>query len=97
MIRSLLYLAILTAITVAAWVGFSVYHSYSTSTIDDATSIIITPIPGEFDKEVIESIKNKRKVEVDLNEQKIVISPTPIETIEEAEGSTATPSGQIEL
>jgi len=93
MIKSLLYLAILTTATVSSWISFSVYHNYTTSTIDSDTSIIITPIQAEFDRETIERIKNKNKIDANLNEQKIVVTPTPDVILT----PTATPSGQIDL
>lgn len=93
MIKSLLYLAILTAVTVVSWIGFSVHHSYTASTIDDATEIRITPIPGEFDRETIEKIKNKRIIDADLGQELIIVSITP----DPDDESTATPEADIEL
>ena len=69
MYKSLLYIAILTATVVASWIGFSVYHGYTTSTISSDESIIITPISPSFDRETIEKIKTKKVIRADLSEQ----------------------------
>lgn len=84
MFKGLLYLAILTAAIVATWIGSSVYHSYTTSTISSDTSVIITPIPQEFDREIIESLRIKKVIRADLAED---IDQTSII-------SEATPSGE---
>jgi hypothetical protein len=72
MFKSLLYLAILTAAVVLSWIGFSVHHAFTTSTITGDEAIIITPIPPSFDREVIEKIKLKKTIGADLSEQQIV-------------------------
>ena len=69
MFKGLLYLAILSATIVFSWVGFSVYHNYTASTISSDTGIIISPIPQEFDREIIEKIRTKKVIRADLTEQ----------------------------
>jgi len=93
MIKSLLYLAIFTTATVITWIILSVYHNYTTSTIAQSTSIIITPIAPEFDQETIEKIKLKKVINADLSTVRVIISPEPIENQE----PEASPSGQGEL
>lgn len=93
MIKSLLYLAIFTTATVLSWIILSVYHNYTTSTITQGTSIIITPIAPEFDQETIQKIKLKKTIEADLSNVRVIISPAPIES-QEVEASL---SGQEEL
>ena len=93
MFKNLMYLAILTTATVASWIGFSIYHNYSTSTIDDAVKIRITPIPGEFDREVIESIKSKKTIPADLSDTREIISITTAPTLSQQ----ASPGAQVEL
>ena len=94
MIKGLLYLAILTAVVVASWIGFSVHHGYTTSTISSDTSIIITPIPASFDREIIEKIKAKKVIKADLSEQ-IVDTGQLNEATPEAQPATG--SAQQEL
>ena len=93
MIKSLLYLAIFTTATVLSWIILSVYHNYTTSTITQGTSIIITPIEAEFDQETIQKIKLKKTINADLSTVRVIISPAPIEN----QKLEATPAGQEEL
>ncbi len=92
MIKSLLYLAILTTAVVASWIGFSVYHNYTTSTISQDTNIRIIPIDPQFDRETIGTIKAKRVIEADLTKTKVETTLVP-----SASDSAATNSGQIDL
>ena len=94
MIKGLLYIAILTAVVVASWIGFSVHHSYTTSTISSDEAIIITPIPASFDRETIEKIKAKKVIKADLSEQIIETSQLNEAT---ASAQPATGSAQPEL
>lgn len=93
MIKSLLYLAILTTVTVLSWIVLSIYHNYTTSTIDQTTNIIITPIEPEFDQETIQKIKLKKVINANLSNVRAIISPSPIDSQE----PEASPSGQEEL
>lgn len=68
--KNLLYLAILTTIVVLSWVGFGIYNASVTSTITSDTSIAITPIPRDFNKSTIVSIKNKKVIPVDLSQKR---------------------------
>ncbi len=45
-----------------AWVGFTVYHTYRTSTISEKINQQIIPISPDFDTQVIDRIKNKQSV-----------------------------------
>lgn len=98
MIKTMLYLAILTVVVVVSWIGFSVHHSYTTSTISSDTSIRITPIPSGFDMEAIQNLKTKRVVPVDLEEIKVEASITPSPTQIISPGAEqSSPSGQVNL
>lgn len=85
----LLYFAILTTTVVASWIGFSIYHNFSSSTISVDTGIRITPIPSNFDKKTIDSLKERKQINVDLEEEVILPSITP-------EPSTASRSSILE-
>lgn len=89
MFKSLLYIAVLTLVVVASWIGLSVYHGYTTSTISSDTGIIITPIPSGFDGKIIEKIKTKKVIKADLSEQLIETSEVNEATVSanEATGS----------
>lgn len=94
MFKSVLYLAILSSAVVSSWIGFSVYHGYTTSTISSDTSVIISPIPPEFDREIIEKIKAKKVIKADLSEQIVEISEVSEAT---AAAKPATGSAQQQL
>ncbi len=93
MFKSLLYIAILTTAVVISWIGFTVHHSHTTSTISPDTKIRITPIPPSFNKEVIERIKAKKVISTDLDEDRAIISITP----EPRSSDESTNSGEIAL
>ena len=94
-------MAILTTVVIIAWIVFSIYHNYTTSTINRDTSISINPISAEFDSKTIDKIKSKQGVTTDLSEIKATASATTAEPIiAEATSSasqTASASGQTEL
>lgn len=106
MIKGLLYLAILTTVVMISWVGFGIYHNFTTSTINADTSIAITPIPPQFDKRTIEKMKSKKSIDADLNKTKAEISTTPQSETPIATASSAatvtpaassSPSSQLQL
>lgn len=92
MFKSLLYIAILTTAIVASWVGFSVYHGYTTSTISADTNIRIAPIEAKFDQETIGILRSKRVIKANLSEGKtsLTITPQPTNGI----SSVSSQSGQ---
>jgi hypothetical protein len=95
MLKSLLYLAIMTTAVVASWIGFAIYHNSVTSTISSDTSIRITPIDAQFDKETIETIRQKRVIRADLSETRVEVSIIPSSTASATTSSTG--SAQTEL
>lgn len=94
MIKGLLYLAILTTAIALSWIGFSVYHSYTTTTITNDAAIAITPIPGEFDRATIEILRKKNKIPVDLNGERQGIS-SESETGSDTKTATAAASPSV--
>ena len=58
------YLFILasTFVTVVFWIGFSIYHTWVTSTISPDLAIQIQPITPNFESAVIEKLKTREKV-----------------------------------
>lgn len=75
----------------ASWIGFSIHHNYTTSTISSDTSIRTIPIEPEFDRETIGKLKTKRLINADLFETRVQVTVTPEITI------PATGSGQTKL
>lgn len=77
-IQRMTILAIITFAIVLAWIGFSVHHSFTTSTITETENIQINPIAPDFDMKTIQELSKRKKV-------------VPVFTIE---SSTATTSAQ---
>lgn len=93
MFKSLLYIAILTTIVVISWVGFSVYHNRTTSTISEDLGIRITPIPGSFNKETIAKIKAKKAVSANLSETRA----PETDTENQSQNNQATQSASVNV
>lgn len=60
--KDFLYLAASSFVVVAAWIGFTLYHTWVTSTITPDLQIQIQPISPDFDTATIEGLKARRKV-----------------------------------
>ena len=61
------------------WVIFNVYHNYVSSTITDPLSYQIVPIEGSFDKNTIEQVKQRNRIDPS-NEIIVEISGSPTPT-----------------
>ncbi len=78
--RQLIILALLL-IFVMVWIGGSVYHNLTKSTISEVTKQEILPINPTFDTNIIEDLKKRRVISPNFE----VTIPTP--TIQETTGS----------
>ncbi len=63
--KDLTYLSFSLFILVAAWVGFSIYHSQVTSTISDNLQLRIKPIPNQFDRATINALQTHTAIQPD--------------------------------
>ena len=52
----------MTFLTIAAWIGFGIYHIWTTSTISQIDISAISPINPNFDTSVINSLKSRENV-----------------------------------
>ncbi|MGE5042488.1 MAG: hypothetical protein ACM3IJ_06340 [Candidatus Levyibacteriota bacterium] len=83
--RNIAYFASFTLFIALLWVGLSIYHNFSTSTISSDENIQINPISDSFNISAIEVLKKKEMVTVDLSQRimpavssgSAVIKPTP--------------------
>lgn len=89
--RDFLNLSISLFAVVTAWVAFSIYHSFTTTTISEDLQMQITPINPTFDTETIESLKSRKKIvplfQTDGKQEAstpATLTPTPIEEEEES-------------
>jgi hypothetical protein len=65
--KDIMLLLISGFIVVVAWIGFSIYHNYATSTISTTVGTQLQPIPGNFDTPTINNIKQRKKVTIDFS------------------------------
>lgn len=78
------YLLILSSILLITvlWVGFNIYHSYTTSNIGSGEIITVAPIDKSFDQNEINQIKNRKRIDVALDSIKnIPATPSPTITL----------------
>lgn len=66
----------LTFITVAAWIGFHIYHVSVTSTISEEIEKQIAPIDPNFDINTINKLKEREQVEPMYQYRETVEEPT---------------------
>ena len=92
--KDILTLLIPSFLVVVAWVIFSIYHSFVTSTIPESLNMQITAINPEFDTSVIENLKKREKV-TPIYEAEANPSIAPIDIEEDISPPISTDSGQI--
>jgi len=73
--KDILIIVILLFIFTFIWIGTSIYHSASSSTISETTSKDISPIKPNFDTKAIEKLKERKKINPSLELD--IITPTP--------------------
>lgn len=88
MLKNLLLLSSFSAFVVVVLIGLEIYHNFSTSSLSSRTQTRIESIPPNFDKETLESLKERVPVVVDLSESTNVIS-------EDTQGSPSIPTPSI--
>lgn len=90
MLKNLVYLVIFTTFVVAVWIGLTIYHNFSTTTISEVAQIQIVPISNTFNPPVIQNLKQRKQVSANLAETIFVAEE---ESNEATNG--ATPVAQI--
>lgn len=76
-LSGLAFLALLTTLAIVAWIGFSIYHQHTTSTISEQTSLQIVQITPSFNLKAVDSINKRKRVETDLQQVTVPSTPTP--------------------
>ena len=87
MLKNLVYLAIFTTFIVLVWIGVTIYHNFSTTTISEVTQIQIVPIKATFNKETVSNLKRRKQINADLS-QPSSISSTQIEGTTSSKSAT---------
>lgn len=60
--KNLVFVLSSSAVVTIAWIGFTIYHTAVTSTLDETLTDQIRPIPASFDEATIRDIMNRRDV-----------------------------------
>ncbi|RJQ35881.1 hypothetical protein C4559_05985 [Candidatus Microgenomates bacterium] len=61
--KEILFMLVSTFVLVTLWVGFSIYHSFVSSTIQEPLKIQIQPISPNFDDKAIQSFKKRGEID----------------------------------
>jgi hypothetical protein len=77
--RDILMIIVPLFILTVLWVMFTIYHNYTTSTIQDPLSIQIIPIDGNFDTKTLDKLKQRQNIQPDYEAtvSSVDLSPTP--------------------
>jgi hypothetical protein len=95
--KDLLTVLIPLFILTVLWVAFTVYHNFSTSTIQDPLTIQIIPIKGSFDLKTLDSLKSRTRVEPQYSASTISeLSPSPSPDEENPQGEEETSASASE-
>lgn len=60
--KDVLFLSISFFVIIVAWIAFSLYHTYVTTTISEDLFLQITPINPKFDTATIKTLKSRQKI-----------------------------------
>ncbi len=60
--KNLLFITISSFILILIWIGFSIYDKAVSSTIGEVLNIQIQPITPNFDEQMIDRLKKRKKV-----------------------------------
>jgi hypothetical protein len=80
--KDILFILISSFIVVVAWIAFSIYHIYITSTISDTIQAQLTPINPTFDPQTIK----------DLLKRSDIVPAFDIQTTASSEATAPTPT-----
>lgn len=74
MLKNFVYLTIFTTFIVIVWIGVTIYHNISTTTISEVAQIQIAPINPTFNKATIANLKKRKQIEADLSRSITVVT-----------------------
>lgn len=57
--KDLLILAVLTFITILAWIGFEAYHTAVTNSVPEKLQVLVEPISPDFKVDVVAKLKSR--------------------------------------
>lgn len=77
-----------------AWIAFSVYHNFISSTIPETLGTNIAPITPSFNTDAIEQLKKRKRI-APFSPIRIVQTPTPTSTQSSSSQISPTPTPTI--
>lgn len=87
--RNLVFILASSTILTLAWIGFALYHTSVTSTIDSELSVQIQPIAPVFNQAAIKDILNRNETEPTFEIKGLNKRPTPTEAPTESLDTTS--------
>jgi hypothetical protein len=75
--KNIILFSAVTFFMVIVWIGFSIYHNQTSSTVAPNVASQMNPITPRFDTQVIESLRNRKQVIVSLNQTMQLLDTAP--------------------
>lgn len=91
--NDLLYIISSVFILAVLWIAFNLYHAHTTSTITDIQNAQVVPISPTFQKEVINQLKSRAKVDPLFESSTIAASPSGVTPTPTLRVSPTSPAG----
>ncbi len=90
--NDILILLIPACVIVFVWIAFSVYHSFITSTIPETIHMQITPLKPNFDSQIVEELKRRKKVSPIFDAQQLESTQSSVASVPVIKHPTPTKS-----
>ena len=95
--KNLVFVLSSSAVVAITWIGFTIYHTAVTSTLDAALTEQVRPLPPRFDEATIRDIMNRRDVPPTYEVAgSTTPTPTVSQTVEASQILTPTPAQETE-
>lgn len=99
--QNIMTLLLITLVVIAVWVGFSIYFSYSRTTITTTDAALIAPLTPKLDSALFEKLKSRKswsdaelssfQPTIEVTTTVLTPTPTPSPTPAVATGSASQP------
>lgn len=76
--RNVILFSAVTFAMVLIWIGFSIYHNQTSSTVAPNIASQIDPIVARFDTKTLESLRARKSIVVSLNQNIQLLGSVPL-------------------
>ena len=76
--KNIILFSAVTFVMVIIWIGFSIYHNQTTSTVAPTVASQINPIVAKFDTKTLESLRTRTPVIVSLGQSVQLLGSVPL-------------------